>query len=167
MIKLVQCDTSPGGASAHTPCRVTRSMTAIAAVIATLTLLSAAPVMVGTRVDARVRPSSSNDRAVHRTSARWAARIVSKPLAGGAGNCDPGLAHHPVVPVRPGAAGPGGNGQVGQKDVAATPGIEAIMPMRQGRHDRAGCVGNVLPIVVAYGVLTAIFPSACPAVCSS
>jgi hypothetical protein len=142
-------------------------MTAIAAVIAALTLLSAVLAMVGTRVDARVRPSSSNDRAVHRTSARWAARIARKPLAGGTGNCDPGLAHHPVVLVRPGSAGPGGYGRVGQKDVAATPGIEAIAPMRQARHDRAGCVAKALPMVVAYGVLTAIFPSACSVVCSS
>jgi hypothetical protein len=43
-----------------------------------------------------------NDRAIHRTVARWAARIASKPLAGGAGNCDPGLARHLAVLVAPG-----------------------------------------------------------------
>jgi hypothetical protein len=140
---------------------------------------------------------------------------------------DPGLARRPIVLVKPGSAGPGGNGQVGQKDVAATPGIEAITrcdkvgTLVDGLHSpvtprlgtarrcgratadedptsttsaklprrilalialsftpltlafrtisdpSAGCVADVLSIVVAYGVLTAIFQSACSAVCSS
>jgi hypothetical protein len=91
--------------------------------MAALTLLSAVLAIVGTRMDARrFRPSRSDDRAYHRTWARWAARIARKPLLEGGGNCDPGLARHRVVPE---PAARGRNVQVDRRDVAATSGVVA------------------------------------------
>ena len=115
------------------------------AVLAALRLLPAVLAIVGMRIDAlRVRPPCSDDRACHGLWARLGggARIARKPLAGEGRPAALAILvplHHPAVLVEPGPAGRGGDGQVDQKDGAATPGIVATTPMRIDRAGTTAC----------------------------